>query len=429
MPIRDLTLIGIIIISLPVSFLRPWIGILVWTWVAYFNPHRFSWGIAYDFPVAQVIAIAVIGGLLFSKERNPLPKTREIYILIGLWGIFFLSTLFAAYPDDAWPMFTKVSKILLMIFVTLLLFQDTKKLNLLLWVTALSIGFFGLKGGIWAVFTGGRHMVLGPPRSAISGNTEIGLALIMLLPIFVLLRRMETRTWLRLLLLATFGFSIVAIVVTYSRGALVGLAAVISILLWRSRHRLLLLFVLPIGVYLLLTAMPGQWFDRMETIQTYEQDMSAMGRIVAWKLSYRLAQDRPFLGFGFRCFTEEIYNQYMHAYPYHATKAADAHSIFFQVLAEHGYSGLILFAGLIFYTVLSLRAISRKANGDASLKYYYDFAQMLEVSLVGYLVSGLFLSRSYFDLFFQLVAMAIILKQLFINAIRIQPELESQKNL
>ena len=429
MPIRDLILIGIIIISLPVSFLRPWIGILLWTWVGYFNPHRFSWGIAYDLPVAQIIAIAVIGGLFFSKERYPLPKTREIYILLGLWGIFFLSTLFAAYPDVAWTKLAGVSKILLITFIILILFQDTKKLNLLLMVTALSIGFFGLKGGIFAVMTGGKHMVLGPPRSAISGNTEIGLALIMLLPIFLLLWRMETRNWLRLLLLATFGFSIVAIVSTYSRGAMIGLATVISILIWRSRHKFLLLFLLPIAVYLLLTGLPEQWFARMGTIQTYEQDTSAMGRIVAWKLSYRLALDRPILGFGFSCFTEETYHQYMHEYQYRAAKVADAHNIFFQVLAEHGYSGLILFAGLIFSTVLSLRAISRKANGDASLKYYYDFAQMLEVSFVGYLVSGLFLSRSYFDLFYQLVAMAIILKQLFTYAIRIQPEFESQEDL
>jgi len=217
MPIRDILIATVIFASLPVCFSRPWIGVLVWSWIGYMNPHRLTWGFAYRMPFAQMVAVATLAGLLFTKDRYPLPRTREVYLLIALWGVFFLTTLFALYPEDAWLQLAKVSKILLMTFVTLMLFQDAKKLHALIWVIALSIGFYGLKGGVWAVLSGGQNMVLGPAGSFIEGNTAIGLALNMVLPLLLILRREETRPWLRHFLSAMFGFSVVAIFHAFSR--------------------------------------------------------------------------------------------------------------------------------------------------------------------------------------------------------------------
>jgi probable O-glycosylation ligase (exosortase A-associated) len=412
--IRDLALAMVIAVSLPVSLLRPWIGILVWSWLGYMNPHRLTWGFTRDWPFAQVVAIVTLGGLLFTKERAPLPRTREVSLLFLLWTIFLFSTLFAAYPDAAWEQLAKVSKILLMTFVTLVLFQDPTKLRMLLYVIALSIGFFGLKGGIWSLMTGGEYKVLGPPESFIAGNTEIGLALNMVLPILFFLRREEHRQWLRHLLLAVFLFSIIAVLITYSRGALLGLLAVLTMLFFKSRAKVLVIPLLALGLVLAPFLLPEKWFGRMETIQTYEEDRSALGRIVAWKLSYRMALDRPILGFGFRPFTPEVYYHYMPEveYTYEAARSADAHNIFFQVLAEHGFTGLAIYVWLILSTLGSLRGTIRTTRDDPSASQIHHYAQMIEAGLVVFLVNGFFLSRSYFDLFYHFVAIAIILKSL-----------------
>ncbi len=250
MPIRDILLTVVVFGLLPICLLRPWIGVLVWSWIGYMNPHRLAWGFARNIPFAFMVAIAVMFGFLFTKDRYSLPRTREVFLLLLLWATFFLSTLFAVYPEDAWEQLNKVSKILLMTFMTLLLFQDQKKVTMLLWVIALSIGFFGLKGGIWGVLTGGQNMVLGPPDSFIAGNTEIGLALNMVLPILLFLRRETSRRWLRHVLLAMFVFSIIAILITYSRGALLGLAAVLSVLFLKSRGKVIVLLILCMGFLL-----------------------------------------------------------------------------------------------------------------------------------------------------------------------------------
>ena len=385
------------------------------------NPHRLTWGFARNIPFAFMVAIAVMVGFIFTKDRYSLPRTREVFLLLLLWATFFLSTLFAVYPQDAWEQLNKVSKILLMTFMTLLLLQDTKKVSMLLWVIALSIGFFGLKGGIWGVLTGGQDMVLGPADSFIAGNTEIGLALNMVLPILLFLRRETSRPWVRHVLLAMFVFSIIAILITYSRGAFLGLAAVLSVLFLKSRSKVIVLLMLCIGFFLATMYLPEKWVAKMETIETYEQERSAMGRLRAWKMAWRLALDRPFLGAGFRAFQTEMYEQYL---PEDPTKRHDAHSIFFQVLAEHGFIGLTLYSGLILTTMLSLRRMIAKSRKNPSLKFIWNCSRCMEGSLIGYIVSGLFLSMSYFDLFYHFVAITVILKTLFLSHEREMAKIE-----
>ena len=278
---RDFLLVTIFGTLLPLCFIKPYIGVLVWSWIGLMNPHRLTFGFTYGGPFAQVATIATLLGLLFTKDRSPLPRSRETYLLFALWVVFFLSTLSAIYPEDAWAQFNKVSKILFMTFLTLLLFQDPKKLRLLLLVTVFSIGFFGLRGGIFTIVTGGQHHVLGPPASFIEGNTNLGMALNMVLPLLFFLAREESRSWLRISLRGVFFFSIIAILGTYSRGAFLGLVVVLGLMFLKSRARFAGAFLLIIGIPLILSIFPEKWFGRMETIQTYEEDRSAMSRLAA----------------------------------------------------------------------------------------------------------------------------------------------------
>jgi len=406
MPIRDILVSTVIFGSLPFCFLRPWIGVLVWSWIGYMNPHRLTWSFAHDMPFAQMVAIATLTGLIATKEKYPLPGVREVYLLVLFSLTMFLSTLFAHYPEPAWEQFDKVWKILLMTFVTIILFQDPKKVRALVWVIALSIGFYGLKGGIFTVKTGGAQTVLGPEGTFLEGNTEIGLALNMVLPFLVFLRRETTRPWLRHLLSIIFGFTIIAIVGTYSRGAFLGLLVVMTLLFLKSRTKFLAIVLLAIAIPVAMSTLPGRWFGRMQTIQTYEKDGSAMGRLDAWRVAYQMGKDRPMLGFGFRPFNKAMFERYGYS------GGRDAHSIFFQVLAEHGFTGLILYAGLIISSFLTLRRLKRVSRTDPTLQWVYDYSQMLQASLAAYVVCGAFLSMSYFDLFYHLVAIVIVLKKL-----------------
>ena len=414
MSIRDIVVTLIVVGSLPFCLTRPWVGVLMWSWVGYMNPHRLTWNFAYTLPFAMMVAIATLTGLLFTRERKPLPKTIETYLLLALWVLFVISTYGAYNPTGAWDQLDKVSKILLITFITMLLFQEAHKLKLLLYVMALSIGFYGLKGGVWAIGTGGGNSVLGPPDSFIAGNTEIGLAINMVIPLLVLLMRFEERRWVKIGLRATLFFSIVAVIFTYSRGAVLGLGVVLTLMFVKSKAKFV---IIPFAVIVVLfgkSMVPEHWLARMGTIQTYEQDRSANMRLNSWYVSYALATDNPFFGAGFRPFSPAVYLRY--SPDERLNEGQDAHSIYFQVLAEHGFTGLALYLALIGSVLVSLRRIKRRARSDPALSFHMNAAQMIEVSIIAFVVCGAFLSMSYFDLFLHLVAVTVILKVLVFQA-------------
>jgi len=407
MPIRDIVLAMTILGSLPFCLTRPWIGILMWSWIGYMNPHRLTWGFAYGLPWAMLVAVATLAGLAMTKDQRPLPWTREVLFLLAFWAWMTVTTVFANYPDDAWEQWIKISKIYFMTLVGLLVMQEHVRVRLLVAVMALSIGFYGAKGGIFGLQSGGStSRVLGPEGSFISGNTEIGLAFCMALPLLVFVRREVPRAWMRHSLTVTIALTVVATIFTYSRGAALALGIVVFLLFFKSRRKFLVAGLLLVGLWALYAVVPESVYRRVDTIRTYDADRSAMGRIEAWRMAMALAADRPLVGGGFRTFTKSMFERYGF------TGGRDAHSIYFQVLGEHGYVGLMLYLGLIVATMVSLRGLARKPQADPARQWIPSLARMVEVSMIAYLVGGAFLSRSYFDYFYGLVALTVLMRVL-----------------
>src|SRR5229473_244668 len=157
---RDLILFLIIALSIPISFFRPYFGILIWTWITFFNPHRYTWGFMYNFPVAAVIAVPTLIGCLFTSNINKQFLKRETFLLAVLW-IWFCITFFYAmqvpffqgHLDDAKLEWIRVSKVLLITFAMILLATTHQRLKSLVMVTAMSFGLLSIKGAIFGVRT------------------------------------------------------------------------------------------------------------------------------------------------------------------------------------------------------------------------------------------------------------------------------------
>jgi putative inorganic carbon (hco3(-)) transporter len=419
MPIRDVVLTLIVFGSLPFCLMRPYIGVLVWTWISFMNPHRLTWSFAYDMPFALIIAIPTLLGLLVTKDRRNLPLTRETFLLGTFWLIVVLSTIFSMYPDEALPDLNRFSKILLMIFVTIMLVQDREKLRVLLIIAALSIGFYGLKGGLWTLKTGGAAgWVLGPERSFIGDNNGLALALNMTLPILFYVAREESHRWFRRILYTVFCFSILGVLLTYSRAGFVGLVVVGLMLTARSKWKifaasLAVIAVLAAGVFL-----TERWYDRMSSISEYEKDNSAMSRIYAWTVAWNIALQRPLLGGGSRVVEhKELWERYAPAYYFLTRKAHSVHSIYFQALAEHGFTGLFVVLALIASTLLTLRRIRRDARRFAEHSWLINYSLMTEAAIFAFLATGAFQNLLYFDLFYFLIAVTVVLRQLTRDAV------------
>lgn len=407
---RDVIVAGIIFGSIPFIVRRPYIGVLMWTWLSFMNPHRMTWGFAFDMPFAQIVAVATLAGLLFTREPKKLAWTGETALLLLFAGWMLLTTIFAVYPAEAWPQLEKVAKILLMVFVAMMVMRSKERINLLISVMILSLAFFGVKGGVFTILSGGVYHVWGPTGSFIEGNNEMALALVMTIPLLRYLQLISTKAWQRHGLTLAMMLTALAVVGSQSRGAFLGIIAMGAFFWLKSSSKGFTGALTVIAVVLVLAIMPQQWFDRMRSIENYQQDASALGRLNAWRMAANLAVQRP-LGGGFEAFQAEMFA----AYSPEPGRVHDAHSIYFEVLGEHGYVGLALFLLLGLMTWRSAAAIARRCRGDPEKQWAAHLATMIQVSLVGYASAGAFLGLAYFDYYYTLVAVVILLKTLLLK--------------
>jgi probable O-glycosylation ligase (exosortase A-associated) len=407
---RDVVLTLVIFGTLPFILWRPHIGVLVWTWIGFMNPHRLTWGFAYDMPFAMIVALVTLVSLLISREPKKIPWTRESIVLLIFLFWILLTTIQAMYPWLAWPHFNQIWKIQLMVFVTMILMQSKQRINQLVWVIAMSIGFYGVKGGIFTIVHGGVYHVRGPEGSFIGGDNEMGLALIMTIPLLRYLQLTTRSMWVRSFLAVAMVLCAAATVGSQSRGALLGLVAMGTFLWLKSRNKVFTAALGVVAIGLVLSVMPQQWYDRMSTIQNYDQDQSAMGRINAWKMAFNMAKNRP-LGGGLESFQD-------YSFAIYAPNPDDvhaSHSIYFEVLGEHGFVGLGLFLMLGLMTWRTASWVIGRARRDREKRWAADLAAMVQVSLVGYASAGAFLGLAYFDYYYTLIALVILCKTVLMS--------------
>jgi probable O-glycosylation ligase (exosortase A-associated) len=311
---------------------------------------------------------------------------------------------FSLYFENSLPLWNRSIKIYLMLFVTLALLDSVKKLDVYIWTLVASIGFYGVKGGAFTLATGGNHLVWGP-GGFIGGNNEIALAVIMVIPLMRYLQLQMVKAWQRNMMTVAMILSAIMALGTHSRGALLALIAM-GVLVWvRGRQKLLFGFMAIGSALLALPFMPEHWWLRMATIQNYEQDLSAMGRINAWWMAWNLAKDRIFGG-GFEIYNRVVFGMY--APDPHGVHAA--HSIYFQVLGEHGFIGLTLFLTLGIITWRTASQLMAIGKENQSLGWARDLGAMAQASMIGYAVGGAFLSLAYFDLPYNIMIIVMLAK-------------------
>lgn len=417
MPVRAIILLAFFVASLPVCLVRPFYGILLWTIVAFLNPQAFIWGPT-AFPWALAVAIPTLAGCLcFASGWSRRLVSREVFLILALWLWFTITSevstntaLFIHHAPETWARWLFVSKVLLMTVVTIGIVDSFAKLRILVMVASGCFGFFVLKSFPFIISTGGAFRLYGPANSMVADNNDLGLALNMTLPLFYFLAQAETNRSVKWLYRFLFFITIPAIFFTYSRGALVALAAVLILMVLRSRRGLLLVPAVVMGLVIAFLFAPDAWKDRMDPTREGALDASAQERLNAWNFAWNLASEFPITGGGFGTFTPELFARYAPV----AVDVHGPHSVYFGVLGEHGFIGLGLYLALVVSFFASARRLAKLArlHGDILVAHYVN---MFRFSAVGFLVSGAFLGRAYFDYWFFIVACLIILKNVAID--------------
>jgi O-antigen ligase len=192
--------------------------------------------------------------------------------------------------------------------------------------------------------------------------------------------------------------------VTFSRGGFLGLGVSGVVLLLRMRNRGLALVLACVAVGGFVSVTGPRYVGRMLTIADYEEDKSATGRLDSWQTGMRMMASSPLFGVGFKRYVEEYSN-------FGKTHAREAHNSWVQLGAECGIVALGSHIMLVLLTLAALLRVRRRLPflPEESRRKSAALAGMYEASLIGYLVTGFFLSMEDFEFFYLLVAMAQIL--------------------
>jgi probable O-glycosylation ligase (exosortase A-associated) len=403
---------GFFAVGVGATVWRPYIGLCVWIVFTYLAPHHHTWSFAYNFSYVLIIALVTMGSMVLNNAaRMPKPLVSTYFLgALVLWA--GVTTAFAFDPRAALSEYIEALKIVTLGVVTMLLVHDRWTFRVVLSVLAGSILFYGVKGGLFVLSTGGNYIVFGPPDHFMEANNGLAIALLMMLPVAWFLGTEASNKWIRWGWFATIPLSVLSILSTYSRGAVLALGCTAIYWAIASGRKKLGFGVLALFPIALFVYMPDQLIERMETIRTYEEDNSAVQRIEMWKYAIEIAKNHPFGG-GFDVFPMyHLYEEYGVDMDYFTT-GKSAHSIYFEVLGQHGFIGLALFLAMGISLFLACGRMRRRyASATAQ-----NFAAAVQISLVSYATGGAFVNKAFlWPITYQLLGLVAVAATIFASA-------------
>ncbi|MDP6517377.1 MAG: putative O-glycosylation ligase, exosortase A system-associated [Alphaproteobacteria bacterium] len=405
-----IALVGLI----PTAFFMPHVGLLVWEWISFMNPHREVFGAVGNFRLVLVMAIVTSLSWALSREPVKIPINRTT-VLIGLF-IFWVTvtTITAMVPAISWPIWERTIKTLFLLLFIIGLINNRTRIHAFIWVAAISISYFSIEGSAAWVLSGGRHHHSGPPGTMITDNNHLALALVITVPLLNYLRLTSEQKFVRFSLVAVMALVVVTVIVTYSRGGLIGMGAMLFYLWWRGKKKVLGAIVAALLLVPAVSLMPDSWGDRMGTIKTADKDSSFQGRLEVWEVSFRIANDHPLVGGGFSV-TEsfDVFRRYVPE----AERSRAPHSIYFELLGQHGFIGIGIYMMLVLVAWRNGNWIIRNARNRPEMTWAGQLAAMIHVSMVGFFVAGAAVNLAYYDLALSLLAILSCVRTILARSI------------
>lgn len=419
---RDIIISLIILGLLPVSFKRPFVGLVVFSWLAYMRVQDLTWGFAKHQRWSFYVAIVMVLGFVVSKERKRLflPDIRTYLMLAFVIWVGISLALSKGPVARAFDFYIEFVKIIGIALFTTSVVTNRNRLRVMLWVIALSMGFFGIKSGLWGIANLGRVAIIRGPGGMMYDNNDFSLALAMGVPMLFHLGWTERNPDVKKAFFFAVPMTVITVGLTRSRGGFLSVTTAISVLIWRSKNRLAGILV---GVCVAICAFilaPSEYKDRLSTIRDYENEGSAQGRIRAWGIGYRMAMDNPIFGVGFKKFGKNYLRYCLDPTQgeLEGTMIIVAHNSYIQIWAEMGTPAILMYLSMIGLSFLSIWKVRRLAKRRYYTSWILNYSTMFEASLLTFMVGSTFLNRAHFDLFYHWVALILVFERLSLKEMR-----------
>ena len=405
---RDLIVSAIVLGVLPFCYRRPIIGLFMFSMLAYMRLQDLAWGFARYQRWSFFVAIVTAAGFIADRNKHKIVfgLRTALMLFLPLWVLLGMILAEGSAPRRFSDVFEYTKVISVAIFTTAVIYNRTQ-LRMMMWVIALSFSFYGVKSGVAGVVSLGHMRIIQGPGGMLADNNDFALALGTSIPMIFYLALSERRKILRRVGLIIVPLTLITIMATNSRGAFLATSLGIFVMIWRSRNRLA---GISIGVFLVIAAVafaPKSYKERISTIQNYENDGSARGRLMAWAVAANMIRAHPILGVGFGRFKSNYYTYDTSPYrsPDHSKVA---HNSYLQIWAECGTPAFLVYMTLMFLSLFDVWAVRRLARRRYHASWILNYCTMYEASLLTFMLGSVFLNRAHFDLIYHYFMIILI---------------------
>ena len=351
------------------------------------------------FGILMILAFILHSG---QKNRVTLRESPEIISISGILLFAFLSVPFGVWPGASVDFIINAYvKNFILCFILAYILVTPNQIYKTGFTLIISSSILAVIGFV------NRTGITRIRASTFYDPNDFAFLLVCVLP-FVIFNSFKEKGMKKVFLLLSASLMITVIILTRSRGGFIGLLVIGAVILFKTikKSKGLAGFILLIFLAVFTFATPSGYWERMETIVEPGDDYniySPSGRIEVWKRGIKLITKNPITGIGIGNFaTAEGSSREDTGRQKEPWKTA--HNSFIQIGGELGIGGLFLFVLLIYNLLKTLRKIK---STDLSINTLRD---SLEVSLIGYVTGGFFLSQAYGTVIYFLTGMTIALK-------------------
>ncbi len=381
------------------------------------------WRLQDLFPIlatAQVPTLAAVASLaLFIIDKDPRRRLKRISHPVVKCAILIMFFAIASVPGGVYPgySFSFILKDYDKTFMLLILvaagLRDRKDIERLMWVSV-----FGATLYSFMVIT--RIPVGADGRLGdlyYYDANDLGMLIVMTIPMIVFFARGDSKPALRIGAALCLPVLMVALMKTGSRGGFLGLIAVSLFMVWRYRavSKTMRLSAVAVMAVLFLAFGSDRYWTMMSTMLHPSQDYNFQanvesGRMEIWKRGMGYMMSYPLTGVGANAFpaAEGMISPLAARQSVGiGLKWSAAHNSFVEIGAELGIPGLLLFLAVLIQAGLSLRSPRRRRGAPPLDPNSPDeaLAQTLAACLMGFCVSGFFLSQAYSTYLYTLLGM------------------------
>jgi len=388
-------------------------------WVDTIKPQSLAYSFLNDRPLSMIMAVVCMFSFMLNfKQKQKHTKLNLLGILLGFSIWVTITTVFSLYPDQAWVKWNDSIKVLIFSALIPFFIANKNQLEAIMIAFSVSMSFFVLAVGVKTIFGGGGYgVVLIPGRSGVLAESSTFAAFaVMLIPFHVFLAQHSILfshiPLKRSMMLGAVALSVLATIGSGARTGLLGIGILFVKMFSESRRKIILILIAAFFGAISLQFMSESWYERMDTLKDVGNESSAMGRVVVWRWTLDFVQERP-IGGGFVSYLANRgkLNQYTdnRSLAFQGTKAF--HSIYFEVLGEHGYLGLFLYLLMIFLVYRMLGKIKKESDDE----WIKSAAVMLRVVIIVFLVCGAFIGIAFQPTLYLMIAYSICLNNLHVK--------------